>query len=359
MGLLSKLSDMFMGRPTGYDEGENPQSGSAEGSADRATLMQDLNGESPAEGEAGATGPVVVDLSDDAETKDDAASNDEANSSQLSDTDDDLDGFEIPPVAAATPPASSTGMYGSQASGLAAEAARKPADSGMMPVRTPKNRQELLAELQRNYAEVVTLVRKVDTHLDQQDRRSQRMLEIAESIPGALENLTAVRAQNEQLTKAVDDMVRTLNDGNKQADESAGAQLQALGQVRSLLENAGESERRVAESLDEFRSTIGDVASSTQNLGDVLETISTRESTRDEKLANVIQQSQRSFWTALILAVLCLAGVVVIGIIAVGPSLAAANAAATAEAEAAPAGEADEPPALVTEEEESLDLGAD
>ena len=52
-------------------------------------------------------------------------------------------------------------------------------DRERSPILAPRNRQELVKELQKNYAEVLGLVRKVDDHLDTQTHRSERLLELA------------------------------------------------------------------------------------------------------------------------------------------------------------------------------------
>ncbi|QKK09825.1 MAG: hypothetical protein HND58_17805 [Planctomycetota bacterium] len=80
-------------------------------------------------------------------------------------------------------------------------------DPGREPlpeIKPPRSRQELIAELQRNYQEVLGIVRKVDSHLDEQGQRSGRMAEIAERFPQAADDLSHLREGQDSVQQALE-----------------------------------------------------------------------------------------------------------------------------------------------------------
>ncbi len=190
------------------------------------------------------------------------------------------------------------------------------ADEMLEPVRTPRNRQELIEELQKNYAEVVSLVRKMDGHLDNQDKRSEQMLSIAESIPAAIEDLNKIRSQHAQLAEAIDGLAEATRQGSSTNEAAQSLQIKALGEVRSLLETSEGHERQVAETLEEFKDSIGQVAVSTGQLSGVLEGMDSRQQRREDNLREAIESGQKWMATAVVLGLVCLGIVVIVGVLA-------------------------------------------
>lgn len=190
------------------------------------------------------------------------------------------------------------------------------ADEMLEPVRTPRNRQELIEELQKNYAEVVSLVRKMDGHLDSQDKRSEQMLSIAKTIPSAIEDLHEVRSQQSQIAEAIEGLTEAIKQGSTSNEAAQSLQIKALGEVRTLLESSEGHERRVAESLDEFKDSIGQVALSTGQLSGVLEGMDSRQQRREDHLRQAIESGQKWMATAVVLGLVCLGIVVIVGVLA-------------------------------------------
>ncbi len=184
--------------------------------------------------------------------------------------------------------------------------------------RAPRSKQELLAELQKNYQEVLHLVRKVDGHLDDQSKRSARLLQLAEQMPASVQSLTAIREQNAEMIERLDQLAADNRNGAVRADEARERQLSALSEVRDAMVSAQATESRVAESLDDFRSSLTAVAGSTDKLNAALDTMREREDERDAKLAEVITSGQKWVVTAVILGLVCLGAVVVMGVVAAG-----------------------------------------
>ncbi len=182
-------------------------------------------------------------------------------------------------------------------------------------VPTPRNKQELMAELQRNYTEMVSLIRKVDQHLDAQDSRSKRMLEIAERMPEALDALPALREQTGELTAAVNRLTDVTASGHARADEHLERQTQTLSEVRDLAARSGEIEQQVSEMLSSFDDTLENVSGSTDRLGVVLQKMQERDEHRDTQLAQAISQNQKWMTTVLVLCLTSVGTAVVLALV--------------------------------------------
>ncbi len=171
----------------------------------------------------------------------------------------------------------------------------------------PKNKQELLAELRRNYAEAVHLIRKVDSHLDAQARRSDRMLDLAERAPEGVEHLGAIRAaQGElaELTRSIRDAAREglLKDEARMERQRDILERQAgtLGRIEVLFEQSSNLERELGSALAEFRTAIAHMSASNHRLGGAIELLDQRERSHEQRL-DAISERGRTVTNALII----------------------------------------------------------
>ncbi len=294
----------------GSGSGSSPQARSAS-SAPTAASAKTSTASGGGAGTATMPRPadrVVIDLSDDAPgttiSTESVRSTPQKASDMLSD---------VPPP----PPAFSQPEPAQQrVTGPASAAMIQAQDDALEPVKAPKNRQELIEELQKNYTEIVSLVRKVDTHLDSQDKRSVRLLEIAETLPGALQELGTIREQHAKLATAIDALTEATKQSSASSEAAQSMQIKTLGEVRSLLESSENHERQVAQTLEEFKGSIGEVALSTGKLGGVLEGIESRQARRETELREAIESGQKWMVTAVVLGLVCLGIVVIVGVIA-------------------------------------------
>lgn len=180
-------------------------------------------------------------------------------------------------------------------------------------ITTPKSRQEMMAQLQENYKEVLSLVRKVDGHLDRQERRSQRLMEIAEQIPDSLQVLPELRDQNKQIVEAVHQLVDVSKSNQDRTDKGMLAQQEAVDRVRDLLDRSGKTTEEVASSLAGFQKAVDGMAGSNERLGEVLESMRKRDAARDSELSEMISKNHRAMTTALIVCgVLVVVAVIVV-----------------------------------------------
>ncbi|MEO1511426.1 MAG: DUF2163 domain-containing protein, partial [Planctomycetota bacterium] len=169
-------------------------------------------------------------------------------------------------------------------------------------------------------AEVLGLVRKVDGHLDEQTRRSERLLEVAESASRNAELLPQISAQNERMADAITDLAAAVREGREQAAaatdrlgerlgktaiqqlESLQHQTSALQQMQSAVVKAGEAEAKMAGSIDAFGHTLGGMTKATEDLGMTISAMRETDAERERELAELVSRSQR--WLIGIAAVL-------------------------------------------------------
>lgn len=154
----------------------------------------------------------------------------------------------------------------------------------------PRNKQELMEELRKNYADVIELVRKVNSHLDdqgsrlaEQEARARELVEIARQIPGLLATLPKLAEQNTQLLGLVERLAnesaagnealrQAVSDQTRAAAESSAAVTAAIEATRTgisaSVRTAAEEQRRSGEALG--ASINAAISSSTTALGDQL-----------------------------------------------------------------------------------------
>jgi predicted nucleic acid-binding Zn-ribbon protein len=101
-------------------------------------------------------------------------------------------------------------------------------------VVVPRNKQELMEELRKNYADVIELVRKVNIHLDEQssrlaeqESRGREMIEIARQIPALLSALPKLAEQNTQLLGLVERLANESASGNEALRSALAEQAEA------------------------------------------------------------------------------------------------------------------------------------
>jgi len=160
----------------------------------------------------------------------------------------------------------------------------------------PKSKAELLSELQKNYAEVMELIRKVSTHLDEQSERSERLLAIAERIPEAIDALPELRTQNAEILVALRDAAEAA----RARDERAATTLDRLG---DRLEEARESDRVLVGTMAEFRGTLREMADSSERTGATLSEMNQRNAAREQELTNILQLTRRWITIATVVGV--------------------------------------------------------
>lgn len=180
------------------------------------------------------------------------------------------------------------------------------------PVHVPRNRQELFEELQKNYREVVDLIRKVNTHLDREQHRSARMMSIAERVEEIVPTIQEMPDSiNTHATRLNREVVQALRDSNL-ADERRTQRLEnALNGISSHLASGSESQKDLIQTMAQFRETMGELSNENQRTGSVLRDAQDRSVRREEEMVKLISSSKR--WGVIGLSITVGVAVVAIG----------------------------------------------
>lgn len=176
-----------------------------------------------------------------------------------------------------------------------------------------KAKQELFEELRRNYAEVLELVRKVDGHLDLQQQRSERLLQIAERIPEALATLPELRKQNDRVIDALDRIAET---ADMQTQYAEGAS-RNLDRACDHLERGAAAQESLTGSLDEFRTAVHEMSGAQSRVSDTIESVQRNADERAARLAESIERSQRWIIIAVAMSAVGLLGAIALAVVAI------------------------------------------
>ncbi|TVQ31860.1 MAG: hypothetical protein EA376_07685 [Phycisphaeraceae bacterium] len=171
----------------------------------------------------------------------------------------------------------------------------------------PRNKNEMIAELQKNYEEVLELVRKLDGHLDLQERRAERLMEIAERIPAAMDAIPEIRDQGARMVEAVDRLAEATREGDERVAE-------AVAGVGEHVQRTGQVEEELRDSVTDFRSALGEMTGANARVGDTLDGMRRSSETREQRLVELIATTRRTMVT---IGVICGAVAVVAILIAV------------------------------------------
>ena len=152
-----------------------------------------------------------------------------------------------------------------------------------------KAKQELVAELQKNYKEVLELVRRVQTHLDTQEERSARLMEIVERIPEALDEIPQRREQTERLIEAVGHVAEI----GKSSQDISQQSLRELSKANEQLARSAQADADLVGAMGEFRSAAETMASDNQRAAASVKELARRSTERDEQLAEAIADGRR------------------------------------------------------------------
>lgn len=178
-----------------------------------------------------------------------------------------------------------------------------------------RSKQQLLDQLRDNYEEVLRVVRKVDGQLDQQHRRGERMLEIAEhTVHGRLPEL---REETRKVGDAIDRLATGIGRGQDRLEKGVADQIAAVERVQTLLSQLVEADRSLGDSLVEFRRTAAGMAVATERLGSALVGIQDRATRRDEQIVEVLDRSQKTLVTVLVLSIVSVGAAIGMVVLAV------------------------------------------
>ncbi|MEO0512356.1 MAG: hypothetical protein AAF108_05605 [Planctomycetota bacterium] len=170
-----------------------------------------------------------------------------------------------------------------QPAAVSAGAAGPSVTSRREPLASPARREttaslsaakpDTQAELQEQYQKVVNLIEKVDKHLDQQDARSQRIMEVVEKFPA------------ETLAKL---------DGLAGRIDGVGSHLDGISQRQTeMTQSLATVNESISTSMTGLKTSFGELATSTEKLQELLASMKRRDEDRDARLQTHMEHTQK------------------------------------------------------------------
>jgi len=160
-------------------------------------------------------------------------------------------------------------------------------------IRPLRNKQELFDELQRNYRDLVALVRKVDSHLDTQTERSKSLAEIAERVDRTLPAIERLGETPDKLDELRNEINTIVKQNKADADQRAARIEKVVSDVVGRLEAQARDQHQLVSTMAEFRETIGELSSSTRESGVAVRELARSVRERDQALVGQITSVKR------------------------------------------------------------------
>jgi len=158
------------------------------------------------------------------------------------------------------------------------------------PVVHKPSKQDLLDDLQRSYKEVVTLVERVNEHLDKTSERSVQLEQLARQALDATATLpeaiaAAVERANPAQIEILRELVRAQEDGTQRVETS-------VAQLGVQMEVASQSHEQLVGTMADFRDTMQGVSTSNMRTADALDSSIAQKRAADDRLAQMIVRNQ-------------------------------------------------------------------
>lgn len=180
------------------------------------------------------------------------------------------------------------------------------ADDGPATSLQRSSRTRSVGDMQRSYDEVMGLVRKIGDHLDTQADRTQRLIDLMDRMPQALDALPEINRQNARLFEVLTDHLEhakhretALNTAIDRITVSSSEQTQVLGLIQQQLDANNMAANQMAENLGGFSQALGNLADLNSKSISVLQTLTRSSEEREARLAELLGRSQR--WMIIVL----------------------------------------------------------
>lgn len=197
---------------------------------------------------------------------------------------------------------SSSGQPASGRRATAEESSGGTATAGVevKPIERVKVSKASLAEVQQSYHEVMSMVRKVSDHLDEQAKRTDRLVGLMDRLPDALQAVPEIQQQNNRLLELFSqhleharDRDETLNSTLTRLSEGSASQNEVLSMLQKQIEAGNETSGRLAEHLGGFQSAIHQLAESNTQSAEVLRSMARNSEQRENTLVTMINKTQK------------------------------------------------------------------
>jgi hypothetical protein len=210
------------------------------------------------------------------------------------------------------------------------------------------------AKRDRGYNEMMTLLDDVREHMQHQANRSERLLQVMEGLPEALQNLPETNRNQVRILEAIEGHLdqQTQNQSHltnaiNGLSRTTETQEQNIGIIKEHLGRQEQTDQQMLTSFSSLTNTLGKLNESSQASAKSLQQLTDRGEEREHEMRDLFKRNQKQMaamsavsW-ALALVALAVAGFVALSVSQQMTS-SSGNAASPANV-AAPAGAADQP----------------
>lgn len=192
------------------------------------------------------------------------------------------------------------------------------------PLDRRNGKAKLPPELPQRLDEVMGLVRQIGSHLEEQNKQTDQLLEHLERLPRALDALPEINRQNARLIEIVSEHLDharrregALNDTLAGLSESATRQTEVLGLLQQQLDANNHASEALGQHLGGFREALGDLASTNERTAKMLNHLSTTSERRENELTAMLAKTQNWVIAAMIGCAATSATAIVVAAIAI------------------------------------------
>lgn len=159
--------------------------------------------------------------------------------------------------------------------------------------KSPRSKQELIEELHRNYQEVLGLIRKLDTHLDENRDRSETIAEVAQQYSKLGPVIESLPDQLTQRTDKLSEELRSSISGEGAAARELLERIEsAIVHVGTDIERSTNQQGQLVQTMAEFRESLTDLSRSSTAACESVRDAELRASERDQALLSQFRQTR-------------------------------------------------------------------
>jgi len=150
-----------------------------------------------------------------------------------------------------------------------------------------------------NVEEVMIVVRQISTHLETQARRTDKLIECMERLPGALDALPEINRQNSRLLEIVNEYLGharrrddALNETLSGITDASARQTEVLGLIQQQMDENTRSSQELRSGLVDFKDAISQLAGTNRRTTSVLSEMNQTNDRREQELTRMLRRSQ-------------------------------------------------------------------
>jgi len=167
-------------------------------------------------------------------------------------------------------------------------------------VEPKPNKTRSLHELSRGYDAVFEMVQKINNHLDQQAKRSERVIEVMDRLPEVLDTLPEIQRQSTRLLEALSEHLQqsktrdeSLHNTLDRLRQTTDQQTELLSLVQQQIDGHGEVATQMTNTLGGVREALGKIASSNEQTVKILNQTSKAAEQRESQLIQTLGRTQK------------------------------------------------------------------